>query len=162
MKFPLIFFIAGLLSQQLSGFGQNVNSTTYDLLLELLLESEITQIAVEQTPNDALFIDARTIEEYDVSHIKGALHINSPEDPRLQNISKNKTIIVYCSIGLRSESLCEELKTMGFNDVYNLYGGIFEWVNDGRAIYNHKGPTLEVHGYNYFWAFWLDKGTKVY
>jgi len=106
MKFPLIFFIAGLLSQPLSGFGQNVNSTTYDLLLELLLESEITQIAVEQTPNDALFIDARTIEEYDVSHIKGALHINSPEDPRLQNISKNKTIIVYCSIGLRSESLC--------------------------------------------------------
>lgn len=51
---------------------------------------------------------------------------------------------------------------MGFKNVSNLYGGIFEWVNQAHEIVNDSGKTDSVHAYNRFWGMWLQKGKKVY
>jgi len=52
---------------------------------------------------------------------------------------------------------------MGFTNVRNLYGGIFEWVNEGGEIRNSKNqPTDSVHTYSKSWSIWLEKGIKVY
>ena len=40
-------------------------------------------------------------------------------------------IIVYCSIGVRSEDIGEKLKELGYTKILNLYGGIFDWKNKG-------------------------------
>ena len=53
-----------------------------------------------------------------------------------QGWSKSDTIVLYCSIGYRSEKIGEKLVEMGYGHVFNLYGGIFEWVNRDLPVYN--------------------------
>ena len=78
-------------------------------------------------------------------------------------IDKDQEVIVYCSVGYRSERLGERLQKMGFENVKNLYGGIFDWKNQGNNIVNENNlETDSVHTYNKAWSQWLYKGIKVY
>ncbi|WP_159038468.1 hypothetical protein [Brumimicrobium mesophilum] len=44
-----------------------------------------------------------------------------------------------------------------------MYGSIFEWVNEGKPVYNLEGEeTMKVHAYSKSWGIWLKKGEKVY
>jgi 3-mercaptopyruvate sulfurtransferase SseA len=70
---------------------------------------------------------------------------------------------VYCSVGYRSERVGEKLQKLGYQNVYNIYGGIFEWKNEGMQVVNRQNqPTDSVHTYNKNWSKWLLKGVKVY
>lgn len=112
-----------------------------------------------------LILDTRNKEEYDVSHITGALHLNyrSFNLRSLDTLDRRHSIVVYCSIGYRSERIGEKLQAMGFKDVRNLYGGIFEWVNTGNPIIDEtSNPTMQVHTYNKYWSQWLLKGVKIF
>ncbi|HUM48347.1 MAG TPA: rhodanese-like domain-containing protein, partial [Chitinophagales bacterium] len=81
----------------------------------------------------------------------------------LKNIPKDQRIVVYCSVGYRSEKIAEQLENAGYSHVTNLYGGIFEWVNEGHAVYDLTGTTTpNIHPYNATWGVWLKKGEKVY
>ena len=60
---------------------------------------------------------------------------------------KKTPTIVYCTIGARSETIGEKLKKNGFTNVYNLYGGIFEWKNADFKVLNKK---LSKQGKNEF------------
>ena len=84
-------------------------------------------------------IDARTPKEHQTCKIKGAQFV-SFEQPNLKNLNINKSdiIIVYCTIGYRSEKISEELKLKGYKYVYNLYGGIIQWVNKGNKVFAPK------------------------
>jgi 3-mercaptopyruvate sulfurtransferase SseA len=54
------------------------------------------------------------------------------------------------------------LQQAGFTNVKNLYGGIFQWMNEKKPVYNHKGLTQQVHPYSRSWGIWLQRGEKVY
>jgi len=76
---------------------------------------------------------------------------------------KSHPIIVYCSIGIRSEDIGEKLKKMGFINILNLYGGIFDWKNKGKQVYNDKEiATDSVHAFSKHWGRLLHEGIKVY
>jgi len=109
-------------------------------------------------------LDARELAEFEVSHISGAKHIgyDNFDTSAVSGLSKESPIIVYCSIGYRSEKIAEKLLTMGFQNVSNLYGGIFEWVNQGNAVMTKGEQTDRVHAYSRAWGIWLNKGEKVY
>jgi hypothetical protein len=52
---------------------------------------------------------------------------------------------------------------MGYKEVYNLYGGIFKWINSGFPVVDaHQNETLNIHPYNERWGKWLNKGIKKY
>jgi len=71
--------------------------------------------------------------------------------------------VVYCSVGVRSEIIAHRIIEKGYTNVYNLYGGIFEWKNNGFQVMDTLGNTTEkVHTYNKEWSKWLTKGEKVY
>ncbi len=110
-------------------------------------------------------LDIRTEREQEISHIPGARML-SFEDFREENvadISRQDTLVLYCAVGYRSEKIGERLQEMGFQHVYNLYGGIFEWKNEGYEVINNQGlPTDSVHTYNEDWSKYLKQGTKVY
>lgn len=115
----------------------------------------------------AVLLDAREREEYDVSHLPDAVFIGYKkfDEALVKNISKDKPVVVYCSIGFRSEKIGEKLQKMGYTKVYNLYGSIFEWVNQGNAVVDNQGkPTKKVHTYNRSWGKWVDenKAVKIY
>lgn len=114
---------------------------------------------------ELVLLDIRSPEEFEVSHITGAQLIDydrfKPED--VAHLSRNSKVVVYCSVGYRSERIGEKMQELGFQEVYNLYGGIFNWKNQGNAVINSRGqPTDSVHTYNKNWGQWLERGIKVY
>ncbi len=110
-------------------------------------------------------LDTRESEEYAVSHLPNATFVGYDDfDLRnVSNIPKQDTIIVYCSVGYRSERIGEKLKKAGYKHVYNLYGGIFHWKNNHGIVVDSKNDTTEkVHVYNKSWGRFLTRGEKVY
>lgn len=105
-----------------------------------------------------IILDAREYEEYETSHIAGAHYVGYDEFSKnaLAGIPKNQAVLVYCSIGYRSEKIGEKLQKLGYTDVSNLYGSIFEWTNRGYPIKNMAGnPTDTVHAYSRGWSKWI-------
>lgn len=104
---------------------------------------------------DWCILDSRELVEFEVSHLPDAKWVGHLDFSmsRVSNIPKSTRIVVYCSIGVRSENIAEKLMATGFSDVWNLYGGIFAWANEQKKLIeqNHKS-TLAVHGYNQKWA----------
>jgi NADPH-dependent 2,4-dienoyl-CoA reductase/sulfur reductase-like enzyme/rhodanese-related sulfurtransferase len=73
-----------------------------------------------------LLLDVRTLNEFETSHLRSALHI--PVDElrfRLEEVPRDRPIIIYCRSGFRGHLALRILKENGFSDVQNLTGG---WV----------------------------------
>lgn len=114
-----------------------------------------------------VLLDAREIYEYETSHLQNAIYVGHENFKKkyVTNVvqDKNATIVVYCSIGVRSEQIAEKVKKMGYTNVYNLYGGIFDWKNKGNDVVTKEGKTTdEVHTYSKEWSSYLKKGKKIY
>ena len=104
--------------------------------------------------NEVIIFDTRKQKEYDVSHIPGAKHLgySNLDSTLLTDLKPNTPIVLYCSIGYRSEKVGEQLQAMGFNQVYNLYGSIFEWANRGYPLVDKdEQATAEIHTFNLLW-----------
>ncbi|GAA4387770.1 hypothetical protein GCM10023186_33740 [Hymenobacter koreensis] len=158
----------------LPGCGQNKSATNvdsgYDRLLRTLYRSEVPTIQPAElvelrrrTPR-LVVLDTRTPAEYQVSHLQAARFVDYDQfDPAtLRDVPRDQPVVVYCSVGARSQTIGEKLQKLGFRDVRNLYGGIFQWVNEGQPVYDAKGPTSRVHPYSALWGIWLKKGEKAY
>ncbi len=113
------------------------------------------------TSDNLVILDTRPMSEYLVSHISGALQVNpemSAEEfqAKFAGSLKNKTIVVYCSVGHRStifgHRLQNEAIAEGAKKIQNLEGGLFGWHNDGRPLVNASGATSGIHPYNTFWG----------
>lgn len=136
-------------------------------MLRALLKHDVKEIGAKQANQEenVIFIDAREKNEYDVSHLKNAIWVgydNYSIKP-LTLIDKSAKIIVYCSVGYRSEIIAKKLIALGYKNSMNLYGGIFEWINQGFPVYdNNNQATAKVHAYSKSWGIWLTKGEKVY
>lgn len=139
-------------------------------LLDQYNNESIPYISVEalkDIQNQVVLLDAREKKEYEVSHIKDAKFVGythfKMDTITAQNIPKDTKIVVYCSLGIRSEDISEKLKKAGYTNVYNLYGGIFEWKNKDFSVMNSKEETTEeVHAFSEKWGRWLSKGKKIY
>jgi len=146
-----------------------VQSKAYEEMLRDLLShtvDEVTVAEISDKDSTIVFLDAREWSEFKVSHIKNAIWVGYDDFDfsRLDSsIKKSDKIVVYCSVGYRSEKIAEKLEKKGYKNVHNLYGSIFEWVNQGKLVYNMKGQTTQkVHGFNPEWGRWLRKGVRVY
>ena len=141
-------------------------SPSYKQMLDTLLKHTVKEISPQDAANKkkAIFLDARKLDEYNVSHISRAIRVGYSDFSldKLPVVKKNTPIIVYCSVGYRSEKVSEKLLAAGYTNVQNLYGGIFEWVNEGKPVEDSTGPTPNVHAFNKDWGKWLQKGTKKY
>ncbi len=147
-------------------FGQ---SKKFERLLKNNLKESVPILRVSEIESNAdyLFLDARETKEFQTSHIEGAIPIGFDffDVQKIEQSYPNKTrpIIVYCSIGVRSELVGEKLRAAGYTNVYNLYGGIFEWKNQSKQVVDSVGvPTEKVHTYSKEWSRWLSNGEKIY
>jgi rhodanese-related sulfurtransferase len=125
----------------------------------------VQELAMPKT--DAIILDSREMKEYKVSHLKDAIYVGYDffELDSIQHKLPNKDsqIVVYCSIGVRSEDIAEKLKKAGYTNVFNLYGGIFEWKNNNFIVYDSEEKETEnIHTFNEAWSKWLLKGNKIY
>lgn len=114
---------------------------------------------------ELIILDTRTVGEFEISHLPEAqfLDYDNYSEEDFINIPKDAEVIVYCSVGYRSERVGEKMQKLGYTNVKNLYGGIFEWKNTDHQVVNNKGmATDSVHTYNKNWSQWLEKGVKIY
>ncbi|UKM65203.1 rhodanese-like domain-containing protein [Flavobacteriaceae bacterium GSB9] len=117
--------------------------------------------------NQVILLDARETNEFKTSHLKNAIHIGYDAfdfKTLKENVpNKHSEVVVYCSLGIRSEAIALKLKKAGYTNVKNIYGGIFEWKNNNLPVYNlNEKQTDSVHVYSKAWQKWLKKGIKVY
>jgi rhodanese-related sulfurtransferase len=82
-------------------------------------------------------IDVRELHENKYSNI-GGIHIAMKDLPEhLNQLSKNKRIVIYCRSGGRSANLIQWLETnYGFSNLYNLRGGLVAWHQEIDASLN--------------------------
>ncbi|WP_026836559.1 rhodanese-like domain-containing protein [Gillisia sp. JM1] len=145
---------------------------SFDKLLSKYNSHSIPYISVEelkmQSNNEKVFIlDAREKEEFEVSHLKNSVYVGyndfSAESVTSKIKDKSVPIVVYCSLGIRSENISEKLKDAGYTNIKNLYGGIFEWMNKGYSVYeSSNNETQKIHAFSKHWTKYLNKGEKVY
>ena len=152
--------------------GIMVGQKPLDELLKKYNTHSVPYISVDELRmfqmNDTVTIlDAREPEEFEVSHLKSAINVGynnfSLDEKQLKKLNKNIPVIVYCSVGIRSEKIAEELKNTGFATVKNLYGGIFEWKNKGYPVVDTSGVETEnIHTFSKIWSKYLHSGNPVY
>lgn len=156
-----IFLIAiAFLSSCMTRSDSQVENPDFQKKLQWLLRHNVKEISVAEIANfqDVIYLDAREKAEYKVSHIENAVWVGYDDFDiqTVENLDKSKPIIVYCSVGYRSEKISKKLEKNGFKRVYNLYGGLFEWYNQGLPIVNNQGkPTGKIHTYNEKWGKWV-------
>ena len=164
MLLPL--FLLRLLgcSAQVPKQHAHCQNADFDKKVENMLSFTVPTIdpdGLKKMQSNAIILDAREPSEYAVSHIAGAKNVgyNELDKKMLATLDKSTPVVVYCSIGYRSEKIGEKLQKMGFQKVYNLYGSIFEWVNQGNPVVGSDGKTTKkVHTYNQKWSKWVQEG----
>ena len=115
------FIIFRIAASKLSGVTQVSAATAEELISQ----------------QDAVVLDVRTHDEYSAGRIPKARHVPlSQINARLKELDKyrGRSIIVSCRSGARSARACKVLKKNGFEDVYNLKGGIRSWARARHTI----------------------------
>ena len=113
---------------------------------------------LEQEPPSVLLLDARSRGEYEVGHLRGAVHADSLDTAlAARSAHAASTVVVYCSVGYRSSELAEWLIATGVDNVFNLEGSLFRWANEGRPVHRGAERVFAVHPYDDDWASLLDR-----
>jgi len=155
-------YIAASLILIMALFSYQVYQRGYFTLFNMEKVQRISPKAAEQliTEKPMAILDVRDPNEYEVSHIKGAVRY---EKDVLDNLNKNEPILVYCTVALRSNKLAKQLQKQGFNEVYELKNGLIGWSNASLPMVDtQESPTEEVHVYNRFFGAFLKKGKPIY
>ena len=83
---------------------------------------------------NAVVLDVRTQDEVDEGIIPNAVHIDiyggQEFISKVEELDKTKNYYVYCRSGNRSGQACAIMNQLGFDNAYNLLGGILEWTGD--------------------------------
>ena len=108
-------------------------------------------------------LDARTEDEYAVSHLQGAVRIDpfKPSLRALRGFAMDTAIVVYSSVGYRGARVAAFLSRQRYPQVLNLDGGVFRWANEGQPVFRQDRPTAEVHPYNPTWGFLLESSYRI-
>ena len=93
-----------------------------------ILQLSVTDLKRRIDAGEDLFIlDVREPFEYQIANIGGKLIPQGEVPQRLNEIDRDREIIVHCKSGARSQRIAEYLKQQGYPEVVNVAGGILAW-----------------------------------
>ncbi|AZB28423.1 rhodanese-like domain-containing protein [Chryseobacterium balustinum] len=98
---------------------------------------DINEFETHLNRDDIQIVDVRNKSEYEEAHIQNAdnVFVGTLED-HLDEISKDKTVIIHCQSGDRAAIAYSLLRKNGFKDVKNFSGGMTEWLAaKGRTVH---------------------------
>lgn len=80
------------------------------------------------TEGSATIVDIRDPASFAMSHIPSALSLNDQNvDPLLDQLDKQKTLVVCCYHGISSQGAAGYFMSKGFKDVHSMIGGYEAW-----------------------------------
>ncbi len=95
---------------------------------ELSIEDYQTQYA-NGNHVDHLLLDVREINEFTEGRIPGAVNLPMSQiTQRLEEIPRDKPVVLVCRTGARSAQVATYLKQFGFEKIYNLREGTMGWI----------------------------------
>lgn len=101
--------------------------------MNLTQEDWVSQFEADE---NAVILDVRTEGEYNDGIIANAINIDIYKGQdfinEIEALDKTKNYYVYCRSGARSAKACEIMNGLGFENAYNLVGGILDW--DGEVV----------------------------
>jgi rhodanese-related sulfurtransferase len=109
---------------------QDGENTAGDVGYNQISQEEAAKMMEEDDGH--IIVDVRTWEEYQISHIPGAICIpnESITDEMPEELTDpNQVILVYCRSGRRSKEASEKLARLGYSQIYE-FGGIQDWAGD--------------------------------
>jgi rhodanese-related sulfurtransferase len=86
---------------------------------------------------DVVVLDVRTPEEFKAGRVPGARNVDVKDEgfaERLKSLDKDKTYLVYCRTGRRSNAATATMKELGFAKLYNFAGSMVEWEKAGKPV----------------------------
>ena len=102
--------------------------------MNLSQQDWVSQLASD---NNAVILDVRTFEEFEEGYIANAINIDVLKGQgfvyEVEALDKSKNYYVYCRAGSRSENACNMMNQLGFENTYNLMGGMMQW--QGEVVY---------------------------
>jgi rhodanese-related sulfurtransferase len=138
-----VFLISGCIGQEDAlqpGTGEPADS---NVMLEVGLivlspQQALTLIAENKDNPDFIIIDSRPQSMYAAAHIENAIniHLNTGDldsfRSALNQLDKSKTYLTYCPSGCGSDA--QEMKSLGFDEVYYIQDGINQWMAEGLPV----------------------------
>ncbi|MDI1256141.1 MAG: rhodanese-like domain-containing protein [Flavobacterium sp.] len=96
--------------------------------MNLSQEEWVTRLELD---NNAVILDVRTEDEWQEGIIESAINIDIYKGQgfiyEVEALDKNKNYYVYCKAGGRSQQACTIMNQLGFENTYNLVGGMMNW-----------------------------------
>lgn len=107
------------------------------------------QMLIEQNADNAIFtiLDVRTPGEYNAAHLEGAYMRNFYDNDfmqQLDSLNKDRIYLIYCQSGNRSGQAFTMMQSLGFNEVYNMLGGISAWLSAGYPVTDVIPPYIDL------------------
>jgi rhodanese-related sulfurtransferase len=150
-------FLFGLLLNKIDSLFPNAKQITCN---DYFQEQENE----EEKKQDVVVIDTRPEEEFNVSHMRGAVRLENAAQVNEWLLSQNKNkeetkIVLYCSVGYRSSIVAQQLsQEYGWTKAYNLRGSLFQWISDGHSAVNAQGQDVcYCHPFDEEYGIFLDK-----
>jgi len=103
---------------------------------EQALKNGIPQLTVKELKQrldageDVFVLDVREPYEYQIANIGAKLIPQNDVPKRLDEIDRNREVVVHCRSGQRSQRIAEYLAQQGYGNVKNLAGGILAWADE--------------------------------
>ncbi len=139
LVFTLLFACSG--QSENSGGGDNRNTiaapeaVSEQPVFRVLSADDFEKAIQSETPIN--LVDVRTPEEVAEGFIAGSIQMNfnAPDfSAQLKTLDVSVPTYVYCRSGGRSGNTVLLMKKMGFQEVYDLNGGITEWMNQNKPV----------------------------
>lgn len=84
---------------------------------------------------DIFVLDVRDQASFNAKHLANAHRMDVLNIEGMQDeIPQDKNILVYCEVGIMSMAASKKLIDFGFKDVYNIEGGLQEWIKAGYPV----------------------------
>jgi rhodanese-related sulfurtransferase len=119
--FPVLLFAVGTVCCQTTPNNKKVTVSEFEQLLK-------------NNP-EKIILDVRTPGEFTQGHLSNALNIDYTSadfKTKVAGLDKTKPVFVYCATGIRSTSAAKTLSQLGFENIYNLSGGIQAWTRANK------------------------------
>lgn len=115
----------------------------------LLPFSEFEQ-KLEVEGENAQVLDARSVEEYEQNHVKGAVNVADDEqfEAVVSSLLKESPVFIYSIGNGRSAQLANKLREQGFTEVYEFPGGLSKWIGLGKPVVSTVGEGLSLADFN--------------
>ena len=134
-----VFLGALIIGVLLTSVRIQTETNTAQLETQIQIIENITPeeayILIQENKDNPNFVilDVRTPEEFLGEYIENAVNLDYYSDTfrnNLDKLDKNKTYLIYCRSGRRSENALNIMKELDFREVYNMLGGIVKWKSE--------------------------------